>query len=1069
MRNIFPLEEIIVRPWMVEDREEALILRRQFQVSPVQGGQHFEPSNSKPVFFQNLIIKAYLFFKASYKRKRIAFMAFKILSAKQQRNIIEIVSNRENPLNTGESIAPVEFNFSRELGLGICTSDMPRVSVVVSVFNSFQLTIDCLRSLQIEALEVDLEVIVIDDASDEFDSIFFENIRGVKYIRLKENVGYTRATNIGATFAITDHIFLLNNDVRIVPGCIAYLLQKLEADPSVAMIGPTLLNLDNTIQETGSQIFRDGSGHNIGAGLDINDPQVNFEKEVDYCSAAALLVRKTFWEGVTGFDEQYAPAYYEDSDLGFTAWGAGLRVLHTPEVFAIHHRGASYSKDNKNSELMNSNRKKFINKWSSDLQQSWENQGTSRIEAKRESKGIVILVDHLLPSFSRDSGSIRTIRLIESIQHLGFHVCLTALSSEITPFDLSLLRRMGIEVYPHIDLMLAKVAKRSDRVKSVWLIREQVHHAFRSTLEHHFPKAGFITDLLDLDYSENEDETTISQSQLQLASESNVVVLVSPSERTLLSSALPDLQVFDAWKYFDIQDSKNSFSARGDILFVGGFGHKPNREGIFWFKDHVLPKLRSKGYLGGVTLVGTNIGLEDTKILSSVGIQVLGNIKSLEVVYGNHRVAIAPLLTGRGLKGKIAEALSFGLPVVSTKIGAEGFDLKDQECIFVGDSVEDFSEMVLKLLSNKELWEIAHRSTRDYVRKAFSKDIFVQKISEILLVANNSIEIDRSQFSIHSVIKAPFSLDTQIHAQRHFPMQTLRREHPDVELGNSIYKSSDQYPDIYHRAREFKTLRALFDPNAEEKFTRDLTGLDSNQFAITVPEDQQNIYGHWLLDIIPKYMQTAEAYGEELSIVLLKKPKKFIYEILNLFSIPESALLTIESLEKCHLNLIETNATREFDYVDLEAIQMMLSRVSLLDSRLEVEMKRKIFISRSRIGKFGFNSRSLTNRGPVEDFFLESGFEIHYPETLSIPDQYRLFSQANVVAGEAGSGLHNSIFMIPGSRVINLQSARQEHRIQSSLKMVNESLSTYIWGKPSTTQWNSNFEIDLDLLRTLDL
>jgi capsular polysaccharide biosynthesis protein len=128
---------------------------------------------------------------------------------------------------------------------------------------------------------------------------------------------------------------------------------------------------------------------------------------------------------------------------------------------------------------------------------------------------------------------------------------------------------------------------------------------------------------------------------------------------------------------------------------------------------------------------------------------------------------------------------------------------------------------------------------------------------------------------------------------------------------------------------------------------------------------------------------------------------------------------------------------------------------------------KKIFVSRRNLGKVGPNSRSLINRHEVEDFFENLGYRIVHPENLSVSEQINIFSMADVVAGEAGSGLHNSIFMQNETTVVNLQSSRQEHLIQSSLRQINNGKCIYVWGESESDDWNSNFYISLDQLELM--
>src|SRR5207253_2452402 len=87
------------------------------------------------------------------------------------------------------------------------------------------------------------------------------------------------------------------------------------------------------LQEAGGIIWQDASGWNYGKFDDRQKPEYNYLREVDYCSAAALMISKSLFENVGGFDSRYAPAYYEDTDLAFKVRQAGYKVIdhHLPK------------------------------------------------------------------------------------------------------------------------------------------------------------------------------------------------------------------------------------------------------------------------------------------------------------------------------------------------------------------------------------------------------------------------------------------------------------------------------------------------------------------------------------------------------------------------------------------------------------------------------------------------------------------------------------------------------------------------------------------------------------------
>jgi glycosyltransferase involved in cell wall biosynthesis len=122
-------------------------------------------------------------------------------------------------------------------------------------------------------------------------------------------------------------------------------------------------------------------------------------------------------------------------------------------------------------------------------------------------------------------------------------------------------------------------------------------------------------------------------------------------------------------------------------------------------------------------------------LLKSNDVNYLGRVDDLGSIYLRSKVVIAPLLTGRGRKGKIGEALSWGTPVVTTSVGAEGFDFKNGVDAFIADDAGIFAEYVLSLMGNQELWEASSINAYKYADKNLSSSQFLMQIRKILETA----------------------------------------------------------------------------------------------------------------------------------------------------------------------------------------------------------------------------------------------------------------------------------------------------------------------------------------------
>src|SRR5262249_15902471 len=147
-----------------------------------------------------------------------------------------------------------------------------------------------------------------------------EMLKNVPGLRLEINpakLGFLRSTNRAAGFARGEYLFFLNNDTFVCEGWLEPLLSVFDHFPDAGVAGSKLIYPDGLLQEAGALIWEDGSAWNYGKFDDPDKPEYNYIREADYISGCAILIPRAFWRSLGGFDELYAPAYCEDSDLCF--------------------------------------------------------------------------------------------------------------------------------------------------------------------------------------------------------------------------------------------------------------------------------------------------------------------------------------------------------------------------------------------------------------------------------------------------------------------------------------------------------------------------------------------------------------------------------------------------------------------------------------------------------------------------------------------------------------------------------------------------------------------------------
>lgn len=245
--------------------------------------------------------------------------------------------------------------------------DKPRVSIVIPVFNKVAYTYNCLLTVVETDPEVSKEVIILNNASSDETYAFLSQLQGggFRVVNNQDNKGFVGACQQGGALATGEFILLLNNDTQVRTGYLSNMLAIFDQQSDVGIVGSKLIYPDGRLQEAGGIIFNDASGCNYGRLQDPGYPQFNGTREVDYCSGASLMIRTELWRHWGGFDPRYAPAYYEDTDLCFTARAKGYKVMYCPDSQVIHHEGITSGTDVtqgfKAYQVVN--HKKFYQKW----------------------------------------------------------------------------------------------------------------------------------------------------------------------------------------------------------------------------------------------------------------------------------------------------------------------------------------------------------------------------------------------------------------------------------------------------------------------------------------------------------------------------------------------------------------------------------------------------------------------------------------------------------------------------------------------------------------------------------
>lgn len=614
----------------------------------------------------------------------------------------------------------------------------PDVTIVICAYGKVDITLQCMAAL-IEAQDVNLaraEVILVDDASPDNTLDLVSQIRGLKVLALEQNQGFLRAANVGVAAARGRHVLFLNNDTEPVGQWLDPLLETLERRPNALCVGSRLVYPDGVLQEAGGVIFSDGSGWNYGRHWNAFDPRVTFERQVDYVSGAALLVDGGFLRSRGGFDDRYAPAYYEDTDTCFAARRAGGEVWYQPTSIVVHHEGQSHGTDETSGIKAHQsiNRERFRNRWARELgSQAPAGSASVPVARQRSARGRVIVFDNEVPTPDRDSGSVRITAVMESLIALGHAVTFIPLNGWRREPYTRRLERLGVEVLGAPDAWWEHLAEMSAGVSHVWISRPHVAEAVLERVRFVLPRAAVLYDTVDLHFLRVEREALtagdpdigrealrLQLRELEVIDSAEVAIVVSPFEQQMLAGRTKS-SVCLVPNIHHVDDEVVSPLGRSGILFVGSFQHGPNEDAVEWFAHGVMPLVNRVHPAAVLTIVGSNV-TRRVEELASESVVVAGWVPDLAGHYASTRLAVAPLRFGAGVKGKVGEALSLGVPMVMTPMAAEGMHIQHLEHGLIADNAEEMAAHVCRLLSDDELWLKLSAQGRRLVRDRFGVD-----------------------------------------------------------------------------------------------------------------------------------------------------------------------------------------------------------------------------------------------------------------------------------------------------------------------------------------------------------
>ena len=654
----------------------------------------------------------------------------------------------------------LEAFLSSRQRIALPTVQDPEVSIILVLYNQAELTLAVLRSLE-RAIDVPAEVIIVDNASDDRTKALCERIDGADIIVNETNLHFLRSVNQAAERARGHALLLLNSDAFVKPGAIALGRDVLRDQKDVGAVGGKVLLLDGALQEAGCIVWQDGSCVGYGRGRKPDEPEFQFRRDVDYCSAALLFIRRSLFEELHGFDEAYAPAYYEETDLCIRLQQMGYRVVYEPRIEATHFEFASATSSEAALALQRKNLVKLQKRHSAWLKDKCLPAGSRQLDARARPRphGRVLMIDDRVPDPTLGAGYPRANAIIRAMTKAGWFVTLYSITGapiswesayRILPHEVEIIKDGGVDGLRkflsdrvgYYDCVLVSRPHNLDSFRSV--VRSVPAFLAGTKLIYDAEAVAARREVLQLavkgiSLTEQEQERRITE-ETDLAAGAALVLAVSESEAAFYRGTGVPVHVIG--HCLTPEPTSASFEIRSDILFVGALDddNAPNADSLVWFVHNVMPRLDQ--LLGAdyrLKIVGSNRS-SSVQALAGPRVELLGRVEDIGVHYNSARLLIAPTRFAAGVPIKVYEAAGAGLPVVATTLVAEQLGWRNGVELLTANSPADFATACHRLYRDPALWQRLRDAALAKVATDCSPDDFDARVAAALAEAK---KVDR--------------------------------------------------------------------------------------------------------------------------------------------------------------------------------------------------------------------------------------------------------------------------------------------------------------------------------------
>ncbi|MCF8143850.1 MAG: glycosyltransferase [Deltaproteobacteria bacterium] len=393
----------------------------------------------------------------------------------------------------------------------------------------------------------------------------------------------------------------------------------------------------------------------------------------------------------------------------------------------------------------------------------------------------ILMIERWVPRPNQDAGSTMIYNFMRILRRMGH-----ALS--FAPFDLVYdpeytpdIMKLGIECLhaPDVRSIADHLVAAGSTYDVIIACRPDHTEALLPLFKAYCPQARLLYETIDLHFMREARQAEVERNsellrlskwrkaqELRIAAAADCTIVVSEQERQVLCQENPDLYVEVIPVIGEIYGCQASYDQRADLVFIGGYEHRPNVDAVIYFVEEILPLI--VGCLPKIRflLVGSHPPKEILD-LACKHVIIQGFVPDITELMNRVRVSVNPLRFGAGVKGKMITSMSYGVPCVGTSVAVEGMEVVPGVQALVADDPRAFADEVIRLYTDRQLWEKVSAEGLAFVSKRFSMDVAEEAFKRIF----DSLRLEGSRGL--QLIRA-VSHDTYL---RHRSEQELERRH----------------------------------------------------------------------------------------------------------------------------------------------------------------------------------------------------------------------------------------------------------------------------------------------------